>query len=282
MADTSKLMSIGEFSGATRISVRMLRYYDANDVLTPADVDPVTGYRRYDARQLAIASRIRRLRDSGFGVSAIGALLDSVGTPAFDRALQMQRRTLVDDVAAARDRLRALDRMLAESSNAKESAMSDITVELVDLPATTVVSLRGTVASYAAEGTLWADFMPAIGAQQPPIIGPGGCIEHDGEFREADVTESVFLPVPPGTTAAEPLTVLDLPARRAVVARAVGPYGEAITAAHEAIARFVADNDLHVAYAADDVATHGFNIYDTDPSSTKPEDSVTRVHVPVS
>lgn len=282
MTDTSKLMSIGEFSGASRISVRMLRHYDANDVLTPADVDPFTGYRRYDPAQLARASRIRRLRDSGFGVSTIGALLDSVGTPAFDRALQMQRRTLMDDLEAARDRLRALDRMLAESSHTKETSMPDIKVELTDLPAMTIVSLRGTVANYSAEGELWADFMPAIGAQQIPVTGPGGCIEHDGEFRESDVTESVFLPVPAGTTSSEPLGVINLPARRAVVARAVGLYGEAITAAHEAIAQFVADNGLQLSYDTDDVATHGFNVYDTDPSSTAPEDAVTRVHVPVS
>ena len=37
--------------------------------------DAATGYRRYAFAQLADAAAIRRLRDVGFGVSAIGALL---------------------------------------------------------------------------------------------------------------------------------------------------------------------------------------------------------------
>ncbi len=57
----------------------------------PARVDAVSGYRRYAAAQLADAAAIRRLRDIGFGVSAIGALLAVRGTSAFDAALAAQR-----------------------------------------------------------------------------------------------------------------------------------------------------------------------------------------------
>jgi hypothetical protein len=45
--DTSKFLTIGEFSALTRISVRMLRYYDTHGVLCPAYVDDETGYRWY-------------------------------------------------------------------------------------------------------------------------------------------------------------------------------------------------------------------------------------------
>ncbi|MFE4461213.1 MerR family transcriptional regulator, partial [Nocardia tengchongensis] len=80
MTDPSKLMSIGGFSSLSRISVRMLRHYDAGGVLVPAWVDDATGYRRYAPEQLADAARIRELRDVGFGVSAIGALLAVFGS----------------------------------------------------------------------------------------------------------------------------------------------------------------------------------------------------------
>ena len=62
MDDTEALMSIGEFSARTRLSVRMLRHYDAHGVLTPAAVDPRTGYRAYAPAQLADALHVRRLR----------------------------------------------------------------------------------------------------------------------------------------------------------------------------------------------------------------------------
>lgn len=36
MAETTTLLSIGEFSSLARLSVRMLRHYDAHGVLVPA------------------------------------------------------------------------------------------------------------------------------------------------------------------------------------------------------------------------------------------------------
>jgi len=82
MAETTTLLSIGEFSSLARLSVRMLRHYDAHGVLVPAQVDPVTGHRRYAPAQLEDAAHVRRLRDIGVGVSAIPALLAARGTPA--------------------------------------------------------------------------------------------------------------------------------------------------------------------------------------------------------
>lgn len=42
------MFSIGEFASIGRVSVRMLRHYDEIGLLTPARVDPFTGYRSYE------------------------------------------------------------------------------------------------------------------------------------------------------------------------------------------------------------------------------------------
>lgn len=81
MAETTNLMTIGQFSALTRISVRMLRHYDAHGVLVPAQVNDWSGHRLYAPSQLRDASDIRNLRDVGFGVSAIAAVLASRSTP---------------------------------------------------------------------------------------------------------------------------------------------------------------------------------------------------------
>lgn len=276
MADPSNLMSIGRFSSLSRISVRMLRHYDASGVLTPAVVDDASGYRWYSPKQLGDASRIRQLRDVGFGVSAIGALLAVYGTPAYTEALRTQRRTLVDESAAAQHRLALIERML--DRNNLENTMSDI--ELIVLPAQTLITLRGTVADYAAEGELWARFMPELQRQRIATTGPGGCIEHDGEFRESDVDESVFVEAAPGTEVRAPLIALHLPARRAVSATVTGPFAEVIPQAHDQIAAFINDNGLQTA-RTDDVATHHFNIYRNDPSQVPASEAVVSVIVPV-
>jgi PPM family protein phosphatase len=40
------LMTSGEFARASRLSPKALRLYDELGLLSPAEVDPVTGYRR--------------------------------------------------------------------------------------------------------------------------------------------------------------------------------------------------------------------------------------------
>ena len=60
------MFSIGEFARHGRVSVRMLRHYDAIGLLQPACIDPASGYRSYRASQLAELNRVIALKDLGF------------------------------------------------------------------------------------------------------------------------------------------------------------------------------------------------------------------------
>ena len=53
--------TIGEFSRLGRVPVKTLRYGDIG-LFTVADVDDLTGYRRYGADQLALLNRILALK----------------------------------------------------------------------------------------------------------------------------------------------------------------------------------------------------------------------------
>lgn len=274
---TGPLLSIGEFSARCRLSVRMLRHYDERGVLVPALVDAATGYRRYAVGQLADAADVRRLRDVGFGVAAMGALLAARGTPAYRASLVARRADLEADLAAAHDRLALLGVLL-------EGASMTITISRETLPALRAVGLRGTVPTYADEGRLWARLMPELAAQGVVPVGPCGVIEHDPAYVESDPDESVWVPVVPGTPAAAPLEAFDLPARDAVVARVVGPYS-LISEAHARIEEYLSEHGLRAArFAADGpppVAALVCNRYLTDPATTPPEANVTEVCVPV-
>ena len=65
------MLKIGIFSKLSRISIRMLRYYDDAGLLSPKRVDPFTGYRYYGEDQLPDAERINALRQMGFGIAAV-------------------------------------------------------------------------------------------------------------------------------------------------------------------------------------------------------------------
>lgn len=69
------MFSIGEFSRHGRISVRMLRHYDAIGLLQPAYVDPASGYRFYQASQLSDLNRIIALKELGFTLRQVQEIL---------------------------------------------------------------------------------------------------------------------------------------------------------------------------------------------------------------
>jgi DNA-binding transcriptional MerR regulator len=93
MAD---LLSIGQFSRLAGLSVGALRHYDELDVLRPAEIDEVTGYRRYRTAQLDDARIIARLRDLEVPLEEIRDVL------AVDDAAERARR-----LAAHRARIEA-------------------------------------------------------------------------------------------------------------------------------------------------------------------------------
>ena len=69
------MLKIGEFASLTGISIHMLRNYDKIGLLSPALVDPVNGYRSYEAAQILRARQIQILKELGFGLSEIAAML---------------------------------------------------------------------------------------------------------------------------------------------------------------------------------------------------------------
>ncbi|MBY8850086.1 MerR family transcriptional regulator, partial [Saccharothrix sp. MB29] len=57
-----ELLTIGAFARATRLSPKALRLYDELGLLTPARVDPLSGYRLYAPEQLDRARLVAWLR----------------------------------------------------------------------------------------------------------------------------------------------------------------------------------------------------------------------------
>ncbi|WP_313540433.1 MerR family transcriptional regulator [Leifsonia aquatica] len=88
----SIMYTIGEFAAIGRISVRMLRHYDAIGLLPPAHVDEHNGYRFYSDVQLASLLLIVELRQLGIGLDAIAAVLASADPrPALTATLRQRR-----------------------------------------------------------------------------------------------------------------------------------------------------------------------------------------------
>src|SRR6476646_1708722 len=70
-------LTIGDFSRMTFLSVKALRHYHEIGLLRPADVDPQTGYRRYDVSQVPAAQVIRRLRELGMSLDEVRVVMEA-------------------------------------------------------------------------------------------------------------------------------------------------------------------------------------------------------------
>jgi DNA-binding transcriptional MerR regulator/effector-binding domain-containing protein len=111
------MYTIGEFAAFGRVSVRMLRHYDAIGLLTPARVDDRTGYRNYSNDQLQSLLRIVELRELGVGLDRIAEVLAAEDESAalrvaLEERLDQIESNLVADtarLARIRRRLRVLE-----------------------------------------------------------------------------------------------------------------------------------------------------------------------------
>jgi DNA-binding transcriptional MerR regulator len=78
MNQPKDLLSIGAFANMTRLSIKALRLYDQLDILRPSHVDPQSGYRYYDADQLAQARMIRSMRDMDMPLATVRRMLTAL------------------------------------------------------------------------------------------------------------------------------------------------------------------------------------------------------------
>lgn len=109
-AGTGNLMSISAFARRVGLAPSALRFYDDCGVLSPAAVDPVTGYRSYSPQQYDRAVLLRRLRTAGLPLTGATAVLDGPRDEAL-RVLEQHARTARAEAEAARS---ALDGVLAD------------------------------------------------------------------------------------------------------------------------------------------------------------------------
>lgn len=66
-----KMFTIGEFSKITKVPVKTIRYYQEIGLLKPAEVDKITGYRRFDEKNIDDLLKIIYLKELGFKLAEI-------------------------------------------------------------------------------------------------------------------------------------------------------------------------------------------------------------------
>jgi DNA-binding transcriptional MerR regulator/effector-binding domain-containing protein len=184
-------MSIGDFSRATHLTVKTLRHYHEIGLLTPADVDPYTGYRRYGTEQLATAQVVRRLRDLGMPLEEIRAVLAAPSPEARNGQIAAHLARLTDQLESTQRAVGELRDLLVRA------APDNAAVELRAVPQITAAAVTDVID--AADGPGWlqgalGELHATLTAQQLTPAGPGGGIYADEIFTDHRGQVTVFLP----------------------------------------------------------------------------------------
>ena len=117
-----ELMTIGRFAHISGLSVHTLRHYDDVALLTPAAVDPTTGYRRYRRGQVRDARVIKALRWLDLPIEEIRVALADVSGESVRTVLTTHRLRLERQQRALAARVADVDHYLE-----KGLTMSSIT-----------------------------------------------------------------------------------------------------------------------------------------------------------
>jgi len=170
------MITIGEFASIGRVSVRMLRHYDDIGLLTPARVDPATGYRSYDRSQIGELARVLAMKDLGLRLDEITRISRGELDDAALRSLFVARRAeLASQLELDSARLRRLDARIRLIEG--EEIMTTITAEVKALAPVRVARIHTVLPALGPEnvapaiGPMFARLHGALEAAGVPVDG---------------------------------------------------------------------------------------------------------------
>jgi DNA-binding transcriptional MerR regulator len=209
------MINIGDFARHGRVSVRMLRHYDAIGLLVPDRVDPATGYRSYDVAQLARLNRIVALKDLGFTLEQVGAILDEkVSAEELRGMLRLRQAQLRTQITADLARLGRVEARLRLIEG--EGAMPADDIQIKTIPGVRVAELTAVAASFAPESIspvinpLYHELFTRLGSAGVQPTGPNVAYYEDAPDGEGILVHAgVQIAVDPSTSFE--FEVVDLP-----------------------------------------------------------------------
>ena len=185
-------LSIGDFSRATHMSVKMLRHYHQIGLLEPAEVDPDNRYRRYTADQIPTAQIIRRFRNLEMPLERIRDVLAAPDPATRNALIAAHLDSLQDSLAQTQAAVASLRNLLDGESGDPSLSVTHRRVE-----ATPAAAISETVETKGLG--LWlrgalGELRAALVAQDVLVAGPAGGIYSDDLFADERGEATVFIP----------------------------------------------------------------------------------------
>ncbi|MGY1743958.1 MerR family transcriptional regulator [Blastococcus sp. SYSU D00695] len=231
------LLRVGEFLRRTRLSPKALRLYAAQGLLTPAAVDPVSGYRLWSPDQVDRARVVALLRQAGMPLARVREVLDL--DPAARAAAVGRWWAGVEAEHARRARVVAHVRRGTEE---RGSTVYD--VETRDVPELRLLTAerRLTVDELSDFiGRAREEILRALDSAGVPATGPMRVIYHGMVTEDSDGPVEVAVPFTGSLDPVGELRVRRQEPRREAVTGVTRDHAEfpEILGAYDAVARWI-------------------------------------------
>jgi len=234
---------IGMFSKLGRVTIKTLHHYDEVGLLIPAHVDEENGYRYYTTNQLFRLNEIVALRQMGFSIPEISAIVDGHNVTGI---LMQRKAELESEARNVTDQLFRLTHYIHEQ---KEGKKMNYQAVIKEIPAFTVYSARYTIPNYAALNEIMPALGEKVGKANPGIkcVEPGYCfnVYLDGEYRDTDIHVEICEAVVSRGKDGDGIVFKDIPAITVVSVLHRGAY-EKIGAAYAYAVQWAEQNGYSI------------------------------------
>jgi DNA-binding transcriptional MerR regulator len=175
------MYKIGDFSSMSKTTIKTLRYYEKEGLLTPVYIDQNTGYRYYESSQLIDISKIISLRQIGLSIKEIKKVLDGYD---IKEILNNRKNEIEKNIKNYNIELSKINYLLEESNMKNEIFIKDIPSYIVYYRDGIIEDLSKITEFVLETGAECAKANPEL-----KCITPDYCYVSylDGEYKEKDV-----------------------------------------------------------------------------------------------
>jgi DNA-binding transcriptional MerR regulator len=201
------VFGIGAFARLGGISVRTLHHYDELGLLAPAHVDPDTGYRWYEAEQLARLNRILALRDLGFALGDVGPVLaEQVSADELRGMLRVRRLEAQDRIEEEATRLARVESRLRRIEEEDTMPDYDVIVKPLSAQRCAVRTARARAFDHTLGEILpplYGELAALLAAHGIAVAGPSVAWYEDSQDDALPIEVIAALPIDAGDVPAD-------------------------------------------------------------------------------